>query len=260
MILYYSGTGNSRFAASVLSRNTGDELICMNDIMRDRIADRENARFDFASDSPFVIVCPTYCWQVPRVVQSFLRESRFTGSRKLYFFLTCGSDTRGASRYAKKLADELGFEFMGLDGVKMPENFISMFDAPERDEAQAIILAAVSKIESVGRMIAYDRRLEDTLGAVGIGAFPSEMNTAFYRHYVNDKKFRVSESCIGCGQCAEVCPLLNITLENSRPVWHGNCTQCMGCIGICPKEAISCGSRSKKRRKYYLFANGTQRR
>ena len=34
MILYFSGSGNSRFAAEVIEEITGDELISMNDLIK----------------------------------------------------------------------------------------------------------------------------------------------------------------------------------------------------------------------------------
>lgn len=259
MILYYSGTGNSRYAASILSQEAGGELICMNDLMRSRIIEPENARFDFASAEPFVIVCPTYCWRVPRVVEKFLRESRFSGSKEIYFFLTCGGSTAAAAKYTEKLAVELGLTFRGLDSVVMPENYIAMFDSPSFDDAQATIRAAVSKIESVGRMIKFGRSIEDSNGGTGLKAFPSLLNSQFYKHSVSDKKFRVKDNCIGCRQCAAVCPMVNITIEDSKPVWHGNCTHCMGCISICPEEAIEYGRTSVGKRRYYLSATGYQK-
>ena len=82
MILYFSGTGNSRYAASIIARETGDELVSINDMLRQRTRDPYNARYAFSSETPFVFVCPTYCYRVPRVVEQFLRDSRFAGSRK----------------------------------------------------------------------------------------------------------------------------------------------------------------------------------
>ena len=63
MILYFTGTGNSRYTAQELNRFCGDELVSMNREMRKRRQDPYNARYAYTSERPFVIVCPTYCWK-----------------------------------------------------------------------------------------------------------------------------------------------------------------------------------------------------
>lgn len=66
------------------------------------------------------------------------------------------------------------------------------------------------------------------------------------------KKFYATDACTGCGLCTKVCPLKNITLENGRPSWHGNCTQCQACISICPHTAIEYGKITLGKRRHYL--------
>ncbi len=259
MILYFSGTGNSRYAASIFARETGDELLCINDILRDRVLSPYTARYAFSSDTPFVFVAPTYCYRMPRVVEQFIRDSRFEGSRRAYFYLTCGSGTGEAAREAEKLCRETELEFMGLSSVVMPENYITLFEAPPYDEALGIIRAATSRIESAARLVRFGKSFQDPNGGHGLAALPTRLNGAFYRCFVNDKKYTVGETCIGCGQCARACPLANIRMVDGRPTWNGNCTQCQACIGICPQDAIEFGSRSRGKRRYFLFADGQQK-
>lgn len=47
-----------------------------------------------------------------------------------------------------------------------------------------------------------------------------------------------------------LCPLNNITLEDGKPLWGGNCTHCMACISYCPTEAIEYGRRSVGKPRY----------
>ena len=137
MILYFTGTGNSRYTAQELNRFCGDELVSMNREMRKRRQDPYNARYAYTSERPFVIVCPTYCWNLPKVVEAFLLNSRFLDSRDMYFVLTCGSGTGQAGKRAAQVCETLGLNFRGLASVRMPENYISLFRAPEPDEAVA---------------------------------------------------------------------------------------------------------------------------
>ena len=258
MVLYFSGTGNSRYVASILANVNGDELVSINDIMRQRIQEPFSARYAFSSEQPFVFVCPTYCWQLPHVVVDFIKDSRFEGSREAYFFLTCGNSTGDAARHAEALCREIELKFMGLGSVVMPENYITMFSAPSYDEAQGILRAAVSQVESAARLIGIRKPLADPNGGSGMGALGSRFNKLFYKLFVHDKKYRVTEACTGCGRCEQLCPQANITVENGVPTWHGRCTQCMACIGACPQKAIEYGSITRGKRRYYLSAGGRQ--
>ena len=80
----------------------------------------------------------------------------------------------------------------------------------------------------------------------------SGQRAAHRPHDVHASEAANALSCTSCGLCAARCPLNNIVLEGGRPVWKGECTHCMACIGGCPTEAIEYGEKSKGRRRYYL--------
>ena len=256
MILYFTGTGNSRFVAQKLAEVCHDSLVSVNKAMRQRILDPFNADYSYQSDTPFVVVCPTYCWHLPRVLEDFLLDTRFLGSRDLYFFLTCGSGTGRARDHAEDLCHRMGMNFMGLGSVCMPENYICLFRAPKADEAVGIIRASMAATESAGLQIISGRRLSDSNAGRGMTNLGWKL---FYKAFVTDRPFRVTDACVGCGTCASLCPTVNIRMKNGRPVWQGNCTQCQACIGVCPVDAIEYGMRAKGKRRYYLFANGRQK-
>ena len=256
MVLYFSGTGNSRFAAQQLARQCEDKLVSINRCLRQRILDPYNAQYAFESDSPFVIVCPTYCWHIPRVVETFLKESRFLGSRRIYFVLTCGSGTGNAAEHAKRICHDLTMDFCGLASVQMPENYITLFRAPEADEAVGIIRAAMPQLEGIANQILSDRAITDSYAGTAV---PDFILNGFYRCFVHDRRFLVNENCIGCTACAKLCPTVNITMQDGHPVWNGRCTQCQSCIAVCPVDAIEFGRRTRNKRRYYLFADGRQK-
>ncbi|MBQ9663174.1 MAG: EFR1 family ferrodoxin [Oscillospiraceae bacterium] len=256
MVLYFTGTGNSRYIAQELAELCSDELVSINRHMRQRKLDPYNAQYAFQSDLPFVVVCPTYCWHVPEVLEDFLRECRFVGSSDLYFVLTCGSGTGQAASHAKELCRELDMHFMGLSSILMPENYISLFHAPDADEAVGIIRAAKPQLENISLQIRSGHQIRDSYAGPGMPAF---LYRLFYKLFVTDKKFYVKDSCIGCSACAKLCPMVNISMKDGHPVWQGHCTQCQACIAVCPVDAIEFGRRAKGKRRYYLFADGRQK-
>jgi len=256
MILYFTGTGNSRYAANLIAGVTGDELISINNIMRERIESPYTARYAFESETPFVVVCPTYCGRSPKVVDDFLRDSRFVGSNEMYFHLTCGGATGEAEKYAEALCKELGMKFRGLGSSVMPDNYLILYAPSSYDEAHGMLRASVSQIESNARLIKSGRTLHNNNAGY---AFMSKIAPMMYKYFISDKKFRVTDACIGCGKCEELCPLANITLVDSKPKWNGNCTHCVACISACPVNAIEYGKLTEKRRRYYLNDDGTQK-
>ncbi len=256
MVLYFSGTGNSRFVAQRLAGILNDDLVSLNRQMRMRRLDPYNAQYAYSSEKPFVIVCPTYCWHIPLVVVGFLKESRLVGSTDLYFLLTCGSGTGQAFSQAEQLCKNLSMNFMGLSSVRMPENYITLFHAPTPDKAVGIIRAAMPQVGSIAAAIQRGRTIQDSYSGP---AMPNVLFKAFYRFFMRDRAFRVKENCTGCATCVRLCPTANIRMKNGHPVWLGHCTQCQACIAICPEDAIEYGIRSRGKRRYYLFADGRQK-
>lgn len=232
MILYFSATGNSAHVARELARLTGD-TVC--DLFG-RI--RSGDRTAMASDRPWVIVAPTYAWRLPHIVEKLIDETPLSGSKQLYFVLTAGSGCGGAAHYARKLCARKDMEFMGCACIVMPENYIAMFRAPGYDRAVRIVKKAQPAIEAAAMAIAAGKALHTRDGGAAGRLLSAAVNRVFFGHIVGDRRFRTTDGCTGCGKCAALCPLSNITIENGRPAWHGDCTHCMACICNCPAEAI----------------------
>jgi len=244
MILYFTGTGNSRYVAERISRRLEDDCEDLFERLRDRNYE------EIASDRPFVIVCPTHGWQIPHILRDWLKKAKLSGNRNLYFVMDCGSEIGNAEKYLRVLCREIGMEFRGVAEVVMPENYIAMFDAPEKTEALEIVEAADPVIDAAaGRIAKGLDLLPEHVGAVdrlksGI------VNTAFYKLFVRSDKFTAGDTCTRCGKCVRSCVTRNITLGTDGPVWGGNCTHCMACICGCPEGAIEYGNISRGKPRY----------
>ncbi len=246
MVIYYSGTGNSRYIAELLAVRLGDELVCANDYIK------AEKRGEFCSEKPYVFVFPTYAWRVPRVFEDFYTQGAFTGNTKAYFVMTCGDSIGSAGYFLEKLCQMQLMSYMGVYEVRMPENYVARFRVPSKEEQEKIIAAAERKIPIISK---YIREQEDFPKPDGkqAAAFTTQVITpVFYLFGVKDKGFRSTDRCTGCGECVRLCPLNNITLKEGRPAYRGNCTHCMACISGCPAEAIEYKRRTVGKPRYYL--------
>ena len=244
MIVYFSGTGNSRFAAEFLSKQLNDELL---DTGRHMKAGEKDT---LHSDRPWVFVAPIYAWRMANVLADYIRSAELTGSKDAYFVLTCGGEIGNAGQYAAQLCKEIGLNYKGVLEVVMPENYIALFRAPGPEEARAIVAAAVPGLEEGAERI----RRGESLPPVRRGAIDKlksgPVNAFFYRFVIKSGPFRSTSACVGCGKCAAVCVENNIRLRDGRPVWGDRCTHCMACICGCPAGAIEYGRASRGKPRY----------
>ena len=125
MIVYFSGTGNSRYCAKMLADKLEDELLDTFHFIRDGIA------LELTSTKPWIFVAPTYSWRLPRVFEAILRSGYFSGSRDAYFVMTCAGDNGSAAPYNRALCQQIGLRYRGTLSVVMPENYTAMFSIPD---------------------------------------------------------------------------------------------------------------------------------
>ena len=251
MIVYFSGTGNSRYAAQRLATQLGDSLLCLNDRIRSD---------DFrpvCTDGRLVIVTPMYAWRIPRLVRRWLLKTELQGVRQVWFVMTCGSEIGNAARYNRALCAKKGFVCMGTAGIVMPENYIAMFSAPDEKRAHSIVIDAQPVIDRLAACILNEQAFPAPHLTLSDRLMSGPVNPIFYSFYVKAKAFTVSDTCIGCGKCASLCPLHNITLQAGKPVWGSRCTHCMACICYCPTQAIEYGKASSGKPRYHFEALGT---
>ncbi|HHV42179.1 MAG TPA: 4Fe-4S binding protein [Clostridiaceae bacterium] len=247
MVFYFSGTGNSSFVAKCIATSIEDELISINEVIKEG---REAVYH--SPNCPLVFVTPTYCWRIPRVVEQFIRETEFVSNKKAYFILTCGSETGNAVKYVRKLCQDKGFKLQGFADLIMPENYTALFTCPEPQEATAIVARAYNNLQILIEYIRQDQAFPLYRAKK---KFLSYLTPPYYALIVKAKKIRVSEDCVACGKCVEVCPLDNVIMTdaNNKIFFGDNCTHCMACINTCPTYAIDYGRRTKGKHRY-LFS------
>jgi Dissimilatory sulfite reductase (desulfoviridin), alpha and beta subunits len=251
MILWYSGCGNSRFVADTLARELGDS----NMVFIPEAA-RQGTALEFDPDEILGIVFPVYSWSVPKLVSEFLRTATIKG-KPAYIFAacTCGDETGLTIKHLKKDLAKQGLTLDAFFSFQMPETYVNLpgFKLDTDENALRKINGTQESLKETVRLIKQRTKGNFDRLKGGSSFFKSNiLKPLFYGLLITDRKFTVSDACIGCGICAKNCPLQNITIENDRPKWNGHCTNCMSCYHRCPKNAINFGKASIGKGQYYF--------
>jgi len=245
MILFFSGTGNSRYAARRMAGRLGEEVISITEKIK------TGDTSPIAVNGRAVIVTPTYAWRIPHIVEKWLRRTELKDATDVWFVMTCGSEIGNAEKYNKQLCADRGWNDKGTAQVVMPENYLAMFDVPDKETSAEIIAKADGVLDSLADRIAAGEKVQSPKNAMG-PLLSGIVNRCFYRFGVKSDAFYAKDDCISCSTCVARCPLHNIHLQGGKPAWGKNCTHCMACICNCPVEAIEYGKKSAGKRRYRL--------
>ena len=247
MIFYFSGCGNSRHVAETIAAGLNDTLTFIPEAARKSLYD-----YDIAEGERLGFVFPVYSWAPPKLVLDFVEKLQMEKPRYIYFVCTMGDECGFTEKIFRKAIEQKGWSLSACFSVQMPETYIGMpgfkLDTPEN--AQRKIDNANDLLKrNIPRLINKESFSEIIVGSLA-WLKTYLVNPGFNRFATDDSKYHVTEACIHCGKCVETCPLKNITLENGRPKWQGNCTMCMGCYHHCPVNAIQYGKATVGKGQY----------
>ena len=128
MILYFSGTGNSRYAAETLARLTGDKAVNMTSLWP---ADGPTA-MHIENNGTLGVVFPVYAWAAPTIVSETLARIAVEPGAYIYAVCTCGDDAGCA---IEKLQRQI--PLCAAWSLQMPNNYLPMYDV----DAPALLAA-----------------------------------------------------------------------------------------------------------------------
>lgn len=244
MILYFSGTGNSRYVAKRIAEIINDETISINQRLK------ENDYSLVNSDRTLIFVGPVYAGRLPRVMNDYIKKVNFIGTKEVYFITTCASTPWATVKYVHKLCEEKAFSLKGFNSIIMPQGYIVGGGTQPKEVNEKILAEAEPKIIEIAKMIKDEQNLPQE--QPGKSVMSKVLNPMMYSFMINAKGFYVTDKCSNCGKCETRCPLNNIKIVNGKPVWGKDCTHCMACIGGYPTEAIEYGKKTRGKPRYYL--------
>lgn len=234
--IYFSGTGNSRYALEVFLREydkTAKAYALTDKNMVASIKGSEEIIFSYSVQYS----------NIPKMLKDFIDNNQgLWRGKKIFVIATMGLFSGdGAGILARRLC-KYGAQIEGGLHLKMPDSI-----ADERalkrplEENRELVKAAEQKISDAVQNIKCGNPPQEGIGFLYqlAGLFGQRLYfLTRTRHYTDRVKVDMKK-CIGCGKCVKFCPMKNLSIEQDRAIPSNQCTMCYCCVNICPQQAIT---------------------
>lgn len=250
MVFFFSGTGNSRFAAGRLSEALGEDL---------RFIPETHPEHTVFSGRHLGFVFPVYSWGVPPLVLDFiasLPEAYFEDAKrcaaKVWMVCTCGDETALSPEMLARALESRGVRLEGAWSVIMPNNYVILpgFNTDPKDVEERKLREAPARIDSIAAEIARGEMKTDvTVGS--LARLKSRLVYPLFRRFgIFPSKWRWNDACLRCERCSLVCPTRNVRIVGGHPVWGKRCVSCLACYHNCPVHSVEYGNATHFKGQY----------
>lgn len=231
--LYFTATGNCLYVAKTIR---GD-LVSIPQAIK-------NGQYSF-SDDKIGLVLPVYWAMIPKYTEDFLRKVKLD-SNYIFAVLTFGMIAGSAQTHLRNIAKECGINFSYINKIKMVDNYLPIFEMKKQIETEpkkhverhleSIVADICASRKYLPKGSFYDNWMISMMKRrelIGAGAA---------------KDFYIEDTCNGCGTCANVCSMRNVTMKGQKPEFGAQCMTCLACTHNCPQNSIRLkGEKSRAR-------------
>lgn len=223
-IFFFSSTGNSLAVA----KKIGGTLISI-----PQVIDQPSIE---CKDDMIGIIFPIYDFSIPKMCRNFFSKAKLTAD---YIFVvgTYGNLPGACMRNVQRLAAENGTRIDYAESLLMVDNYLPGFNIsdqivklPEKNTMGNLdrIIADITARKNQNATAKLRWRLATSL--IQAGEKMAMKGTQAQNYIVN-------ANCTLCGTCAKVCPSGNITVTD-KVAFSDKCEWCLGCVHLCPENAI----------------------
>ncbi|MCM1152797.1 MAG: EFR1 family ferrodoxin [Muribaculum sp.] len=249
MILYFSGTGNSRYAARFLSESLTEAAKLITEYDPSTIA---------FSGRQLGIVCPVYAWGIPPLMLDFISNLNKAFIKDAFPFpawmvLTCGDETGLAPEMLENTLKSIGLRVDAGWSVIMPNVYVLLpgFNVDPKQIEMDKLAQAPIRMQHIADAI-KNQRWERSFTIGSMPRLKSRLVFPLFKKWgIFPKKWRWSKECISCGKCVGACPVHNIEFINRHPRWRQNCISCLACYHTCPVHAVEYGKVTINKGQYH---------
>ena len=269
MIFYFSGTGNTKWAASKLASATHEDLISIAPYMRADDSSHTLAEpFILKENERLGFVFPVHGWRVPKLVREFIGRMKVQRAEPDAAGNSVSADASGNSASAGNSARNLPFTYcvctagdsigltienlnevfsqnpslqaLGITKVSssysliMPESYVGLpfMDVDPKEKEIWKKSKSAQELAVICEEI-FDRK--EGVNRLVKGPIPwffTKVVGGFFENVlITDKRFHVEkDKCVKCGICANVCPVGDIKGGHGEyPEWLHH-KDCLTCF------------------------------
>ena len=234
--VYFSGTGNTRHCVEVFAAQykSDSDVISIED---------SQVLSHIAKHDTLAIGYPVYFSNAPRIMQDFIAENgTYFRGKQVFVIATMGLWSGDGAGCAARLLKRHGARIIGGLHLRMPDCICDerVLKKPGNatysliQQAETKIAAAVRRLknsEPTREGLSFPHRIAGLLG----------QRLWFYgkTKTYNQRPLVDTLRCNGCGLCARLCPMKNLTIKDAKAEPSKRCTLCYRCANHCPTRALT---------------------
>ena len=239
VILYFSGTGNTHWAANEIARSLADRGWEARALSIETVNEAEVTALVQETDIQG-IGYPIYGSDTPEPIKDLIERLPEGSGKSAMVFCTQWQFSGDGAMVAGRELRKKGYDIRWTLHLKMPNNVcVTAMPLPytaEYDKHIPTLEKARKRIDNlVDHMVNGEKSRWPSCRLMG--ALQRVPYRLLYDRF-RDAPSLEDARCTGCGRCARNCPAGNIKMEHGLARFSDKCVMCMRCYCFCPATAI----------------------
>jgi len=249
VLIYYSGTGNSKRVSEWISQNAEGRGI--------KTYVTSYTQFDpeavsgYGGSTLVGFFSATHGFNMPHSMLAFL--FRFNALKGSDVFI---GNTRAGMKLWKLFLPGLsgiamyfpalimlfkGYTIKAMYPVDLPSNWISIHPGI-RSKVVELMVVRCKRLSNwfADEVLEGKKVFLKSFILLPLDLLVAPISIGYYilGRFIIAKTFVANYNCNNCGLCVTQCPTHSIIIHRNRPFWKFTCESCMHCMNYCPKRAI----------------------
>jgi ferredoxin len=249
LIIYYSGTGNSKRVSEWIVEEA--RMCGLNTHISSYHQFNPDDLAGFEGKTLIGFFSATHGFNMPHSMLKFFFRFKLLQGSDVFI-----GNTRAGMKLSKLFLPGLsgialyfpalimlfkGYKIKAMYPVDLPSNWISLHPGIRRKVVDSMVVHYERLTKAFAGKVMSGKNVflkSFVLLPLDILVAPIALGYYFVGRFILAKTFVANYNCNNCGICMEQCPTKSIILDHNRPYWKFSCESCMKCMNYCPQRAI----------------------